>query len=210
MNNIALLFMFFIVIRRQTGNNSFTLPSINMAFDLDIKNTTEKIKMIKKIGPYFPEEYIPSVNKAIIITEKIVKLYEAINFIQEKNNLYITESVPVKNHKERLSYIANTIQKDFTKEEIMRLGNVADFILQMDRFNKMMNMLNYLTSNPDLLKDTDNMFKLFEPLFQGKDEKEMKKIKEMSKMLNILKAIDMPKNKEKEKENKEEKKEENL
>ncbi len=139
----------------------------------------------------------------------MLKIYETINFVQQKDNMYITESIPIKNHQERLSYIANTIQKDFAREEIKRLGYVADLILQVDRFNKMVNVLNSFTSNPDLLKDTNNMFKILEPLL-GKDEKEMKKIKEMTKMMNILKALDQPKGNKEKKEYKEDKKEENL
>ena len=86
---------------------------------------------------------------------------------------------------------------------------MADFILQIDKFNKMANMLNHITSNPDLLKDTNNMFKILEPLLGG-DENEMKKFKEMAKMMNILKVLDKPKeNKDKQVE-KNDKKEENI
>lgn len=208
MNNILVLFLF-IILLKEKKRGTLTLTSMDMGFDIDIKRTKEKIKMLKKIGPYFPEEYIASINKAIIITEKMLKIYETINFVQQKDNMYITESIPIKNHQERLSYIANTIQKDFAREEIKRLGYVADLILQVDRFNKMVNVLNSFTSNPDLLKDTNNMFKILEPLL-GKDEKEMKKIKEMTKMMNILKALDQPKGNKEKKEYKENKKEENL
>jgi len=205
MNNAALLLILIIMIKGK--KNIFSYANINNAFNLDIKTTTEKIRMIKKIAPYFPEEYLPSVNKAIMITEKIIKLHEAIDFICKKDNLYITESIPVENLQKRLSYIANTIQKDFTEEDINKLGTGADIILKIDKYNKMINMFNYINSNPDMLKDTNNMFKLIEPLLQNKDEKEMKKIKEMSRMMNILKALDTPNN---QKEKKDENKKENL
>lgn len=203
MNNAALLFMLLFMIKGK--ENILAFPNINSAFNLNVKTTTEKIKMIKKIAPYFPKEYLPSVNKAILITEKIVKLYETIDFIREKDSLYITESIPVENLQKRLSYIANTIQKDFTEEDINKLGAGADIILKIDKYNKMLNMLNYISSNPDMLKDTNNMYKLIEPLLQGKDEKEMKKIKEMSRIMGILKALDTPDNQKKKKDgNKEE------
>lgn len=208
MNNFLVLFLFLILLKEKRKND-LTLSSINISFELDINTTKEKIKLIKKIGPYFPEEYLPAFNKALVITEKILKLYETINFIQKEDNIYIAESIPVKNYQERLSYIANTIKKDFSKEEIERLGYLADFILQIDKFNKMANMLNHITSNPDLLKDTNNMFKILEPLLGG-DENEMKKFKEMAKMMNILKVLDKPKeNKDKQVE-KNDKKEENI
>lgn len=204
MNNAILLLMPFLMMRGK-GRRPLSLPSVNMAFDLDVRHTKEKIKMIRKIGPYFPEEYIPSINKALIITEKILKLYEAIEFLQEKDSLYIKEAVPVKSHQERLSYIANTLQKDFSREEIDRLGSIADIILQADRFNKMAHMLNHLTSNPDMLKDPNSIFKVLEPLLQGKDEKEMKKMKDMVKMMDIMKALDKPKKEDKKEAEKEEK-----
>jgi len=188
MNNIALLFILFIMMKGKDKSPHF--PNTRNTLYIDIKTTTEKIKLIKKIGPYFPEEYLPSINKAIMITEKIVKLYEVFDFICKKDMLYVTESIPVENLQKRLSYIANTIQKDFAKEDINRLGVGADIILKIDRLNKMMNMFSYISSNPDIMKDTNSIFKLVEPLLQDKDEKEMKKIKEMTRMMNILKALD--------------------
>ena len=39
---------------------------------------------MKKIGPYFPPEYIAPINKSIMITEKILGLYEAISFMETR------------------------------------------------------------------------------------------------------------------------------
>ena len=116
MNNILVLFLF-IILLKEKKRGTLTLTSMDMGFDIDIKKTKEKIKMLKKIGPYFPEEYIASINKAIIITEKMLKIYETINFVQQRTTCILPNPSQLKIIK-NACYIANTIQKDFAREEL--------------------------------------------------------------------------------------------
>lgn len=199
MDNKAIIFIFLILYsnkKKKITNSSSKSNSLK----LDIETTNEKIRFIKKIAPYFPKEHLPSINKAIIITEKILKIHEAVDFVYDSKNHTMIEHIPVENSKERLSYIANTIQKDFTEENIKKLGSGADLILKIDKYNTMMDIFNLIVSDPDSLNNPNKMLKLIEPFFKGKDENEIKKFKEMSKLMNILKALDNPKNKNKEKE----------
>jgi len=177
------------------NKNRFLLPSTNRSLQLkiDIKHTREKVKLIKKIGPYFPEEHLPSINRAIGITEKIIRLYEVMEFMQINEFNYIEKSIAIENNRERLNYIANVIEKEFSKDQIKEMGKTVDIILKIDKFNKMMNMMNLLMENQDRLNDKDSMLKLIEQFAPAKDEKERKKIKDMMKMLDVLKALDSPK-----------------
>lgn len=152
---------------------------------------------MKNIGPYFPEEFVPALNRSIIITEKIIKFYETIEFMQVSEAKYIKETIPVANNKERLSYIVNVIQKEVPKEETKNMGMALEMILNIDKYKKMFTILNSVISNPDSLNDPSKIFNLIEPFMQDKDEKE--KLKDMTKMLEIIKTLDTskaPKNKE--------------
>lgn len=208
MNIVLVLFLFLVLTKDDDSRFLISSSNNDKILDLDIPYTMQKIKVIKKIGPYFPEEYLPSINKGITIAEKIIKLYETLDFIQVSEANYIKDVVPVENNQERLSYIASTIQKEFSKDEIENMGTSIDTILKFDRYNKMFSMINYIMSNPDTLNNSSNMLDLMEPFLQGKDEKERKKMKDMSKMLEVLKTLDSP-TKSKDKENKTNKEENN-
>lgn len=192
MNSLILFLFLYMIIENK---NRFLLPSTNRSLQLkiDIKHTREKVKLIKKIGPYFPEEHLPSINRAIGITEKIIRLYEVMEFMQINEFNYIEKSIAIENNRERLNYIANVIEKEFSKDQIKEMGKTVDIILKIDKFNKMMNMMNLLMENQDRLNDKDSMLKLIEQFAPAKDEKERKKIKDMMKMLDVLKALDSPK-----------------
>lgn len=192
MNNGILLLMLLFFVKNKSKYSLLPITSNNI-MNIDVKHTVEKIRLIKKIGPHLPEEYLPSINKAIMITERFIKLYEALELIQTKEADYIVKSTPIDNNQERLSYIANTIQREFSEDEIKKLGKTVDMILKLDKYHKMMNMLNTVMANPEGLNDKNNLIKLMEPLMKGKDEKEIKKLKDMYKMIDILKAIDSPK-----------------
>jgi len=177
------------------NKNKFFLPIANKNFPprIDIKHTQEKIKLIKKVGPYFPEEYLSSINKAIGITEKIVRLYEVLEFMHINEFNYIEQSISIGNNRERLNYIANTIEKEFTKDQIKEMGKTVDLILKVDKFNKMINMMKLIMENQENLNDKDTILKLLEQFVPPKDEKEKKRIQDMIKMLDVLKALDSPK-----------------
>ena len=67
------------------------------------------------IGPYFPEEYIPTINRSILFTERIIKINELANFMKYNEYQYIKEPIPVENNKDRISKIVNIVQKSFKK-----------------------------------------------------------------------------------------------
>lgn len=172
--------------------------SIDKTINLNVPYTLEKIRIMKKIGSYFPEEFVPILNKSLIITEKIITLYETVEFMQVSEANYIKKTIPVKNSKERLSYIINTIQKEMPKEEIKNMGMAMEMILNMDKYKKMLTILNSVMSDPESLNDPTKMLNLIEPFIQDKDEKEKEKLKDMAKMLEIMKTLDTSKKTKKE------------
>lgn len=200
MNNGLILFFFLLlnqtkrknILETSKDNKSIKLKSpMNKTITLNIPYTNQKIKIMKKIGPYFPEEFIPVLNKALIITEKIIKFYEAIDFIQIKEVKYIENPIPIENNKERLSRIINTIQREFPTEEINNIGMIMEIILNTDKYKKMFTVLNSIMSNPDNFNDPTKIYSLIEPFMQNKDEKE--KLKNMVKTLEIMNTLDTPK-----------------
>ena len=164
----------------------------NKNISFSASHTKEKIRITKKIGPYFPEEVLPALNKSLIITEKIVKLQETIDFMKLPEDNYIKEAIVVDNPKQRLSYIMNTIRKEVPKQEVQDMGIIMEVILNVDRYKKILNILNSILSNPDILNDPKQMVILIEPFMEGKTKEEKEKLKDMINMLEIMKSLDEP------------------
>lgn len=193
--NIGIIFLLFILFYKNKEKTLSITPTEeqttssefeNDTLILDIDYTKEKIDIIKKIGVFFPEKFITTLNKTIFIAEKIIKLYETIEFINTPKISYIEKSVPVENNKERLSYIINTIQREFPKENIQNITLMLDMIINMDKYKSMLSSLNAFISNPNSLQNPDKLFQLLEPMMEGKDEKEKDKIKEIIKLLGVM------------------------
>ncbi|NLV76807.1 MAG: hypothetical protein GX023_07475 [Tissierellia bacterium] len=194
---IILLLLLLFYKRKEKTSNIFTTEGENISYEfenktksLNIPYTKEKINILKNIGIYFPEELIPLLNKSIFITEKIIKLFETMEFINISNISYIDKPIPVENNKERLSYIINTIQKEFPKENTQNIGTILDIIINMDKYKAIFSSLNTITSNPDNLKDPNQILHLLEPLLEGVDEKEKDKIREMAKILGLMNNLE--------------------
>ncbi|NLY77534.1 MAG: hypothetical protein GX080_05535 [Tissierellia bacterium] len=189
MSNIVLLLLLLMI---KEDRIALPTPNRSFALKLDTKHSREKIKLIKKVGPYFPEEYLHCINKAIGVTEKIIRLYDAMEYLSIKESNYIKRTIPVKNNKERLNYIVDVIEKEFTREQIKELGKAVDMVLKIDRLNKMMNMMSIIMESPENLNDKESLLRIMEQFSQGKSQEEKKKIKDMMRMLDIIKALDSP------------------
>lgn len=205
--DIGLLLILLLVINRNKDKEIFGLKQIHdNTRVLNLPYTKEKIRIVKKIGPYFPEEFLPYLNNALVITEKFVQVYETLEFIQYTKGDYIKDSVPVENNKERLSYIINTIQREVSTEEVRNMGMAIEMILNIDKYKKMFTTLASVMANPEGLNNPSSILSIMEPFMDGKDEMEKKKLKDMANMFELMKTLDKPKKSKEEVDNDQEKK----
>ena len=70
------------------------------------------------------------------------------------------------------------------------MGLVLDIIFNMDKYKSMLAMLNTFISDPNSLNEPKKLINIIEPLMEGKSEEEKKKIKEMMKMMELVKTLD--------------------
>ena len=143
-DNKALIILLFILMGRKADKQSYGLNSLGSFLkdiEVDPDYTVEKVNIAKKIGPYFPEGYIPNMNKSIAITEKFIKINELLDFMKEDEHRYISEHIPIDNNKDRISKIISTIQNEAPKSGINRVGTVVDLIINMDKYQKMLGLL---------------------------------------------------------------------
>ena len=203
MDNGLVLFLLLFLLNQKNESKKLNIPtdkgknilntSTHQTISLNIPYTEEKIRIMKKIGPYFSEDFLPIINKSIMATEKIIRLYEVMEFIQTPEIDYIQNIIPVKNNRERLSYIINTIQNEISREDIKNMGMAMEMILNIDKYKKMLITLSSIMSDPESLNDPTKMLGLIEPFMEGKDEKEKEKLKDMAKMLEVMKNLDTSK-----------------
>lgn len=196
MDNKLLIFIFLLILGKNQGNELTGLNSLTNfinTMEIDPKYTIEKIKIIKKVGPYFPEHYIPLINKSILFTERIIKINELVDFMKNDEYQYIKEPISVDNNKDRLNKIMNTIQKEVPSPEVTNLGTIMDLVINMDKYKKMFSMLSSFMNNQDNLKDPTQLISMFAPMLGNDNQKNNDKLKEMNKMMEIMKILNSPK-----------------
>lgn len=194
MENNPLIFVLFIMILNNKKNESLnSLINYFTTMEIDSKYTIEKINIIKKVGPFFPEHYIPIINKSILFTDRFIKLNELIDFMNKEKDDYIKEPIELTNHKDRLNKIITTIQKESSKSDIGNFGKIMDLIVNMDKYKTMFNLLNSTINNQDNIKDPTELIKTIAPIMSNDVKMDNDKIKEMTKMMEIFKVINSPK-----------------
>lgn len=183
-----------------TSSKSVNLSSIvNFLNELEIDPvyTREKIKIARKVGPYLPEKYIDLINQSMHHAERIIKINELMEFLNESQKTYIEAPIAVNNTKDRLSKIVKVVQSETSDKENKDLGVIMDLIVNMDKYKKIFSAVNTLMNSDDPLENPDKLIKMVIPIL-GENEVNGDKLKEMSKMLEIVKALNIPNNKDRE------------
>ncbi|MBW4829132.1 MAG: hypothetical protein KZY61_06405 [Clostridiaceae bacterium] len=203
MDNRLLAFFIFYVLKntdiKKSNVKNVLLLDLN---NLDTEHTTEKVRILKEVGPYFPEELIPILNKSLLITEKIIKTQDTMNFIKNNEPFKEVHLTKVENNKERFNYIVSTLKKEIPEEKINSIGYPFSLILNYDKYKYMFNLFSSIVSNPEKLDNPKKLISLIEPMMEGKDEKEKKKMKEMLQMAEIMMTLEPSNKKEKDSETK--------
>jgi len=196
LDNNILIFIVLLIAGKNQGNKLTglnTLENFVNTMEIDTKYTLEKIRMAKKIGTYFPEQYIPLINKSILFTERIMKINELIEFMKNEEYQYIKEATIVDSNKDRLNKIIHVLQKEASRSETKNVGMIMDLIINMDTYKKMFSVLTSVINSQDGLNDPTQLMNILTPLMDSDDLKNKDKFKEMGKMMEIMKILNSPK-----------------
>ncbi|NLY85465.1 MAG: hypothetical protein GX077_03820 [Tissierellia bacterium] len=196
MDNSLLLIILLIILRSSRINEFGGLKSFSdylRSLKIEPDYTLEKIKLLKKIGPYFPEEYIPTINRSILLTERIIKINELASFMKYDEYQYIKSPIPIKDNKERISKILNIVQREVSKSENNNFGMVMDLIVNMDKYKNLLSMLNSVKSNEEGLKDPSQLLNIFGPIIGIDINKDKDKLKDINRMMEIIKTLNSKK-----------------
>ena len=160
--------------------------------ELDNDHTVSKVKILKEVAPYLPEDYLPLINRSISFTEKFIKLNEVTNLLQKEERVYVSNHIPIKSE-ERMKKIMSIIHKESINLKKGQMSQILDLVLNMDKYQKMFGAFNMVMSNPNSLNDPSQLINLISPLMGSGSEENLSKFKEMSKMMELMKLLDTPK-----------------
>ena len=193
-----MLILLYLLTNKSNTNSQDTLHTIkNYIKDIQIdpNYTEEKIRIAKKIGPLLPLEYGVTFNKSILMTERIVKVMDAVDFVNnaEAPKILSLDLQP----KDRLQKIVATIQDEVQSSKIENFGLILDLIINMEKYKKMFTTITSLMGNKKGLSDTNSIINLMDTFMGGSSDKDKEKVNEMTKMFEILKMLDTPSKKDK-------------
>lgn len=150
---LLLLFVNFLnssSIKKNTISASHNKP----LHSINIKNLNEKINILRKIGPYFPESIIQSFNSIIFITDKLSKVVGLIELITSNKHYTPIVAIENLNSKERINGILSTITTEISDEKFNNVKPILDLALNADKYKSVINAMSNLNTNKS---DKDNM-----------------------------------------------------
>ncbi|HLR35905.1 MAG TPA: hypothetical protein VK071_11350 [Tissierellales bacterium] len=181
MNIIILLFFFSIFNERKDlldFNKNFAID-----VDIDVQDTKDRLNIMRKITPYFPKEYIPIVNKSILLTTKVLAIYQTKTFIETGEPFTPVKYKEVENNKERLNYIVTTLKQEVPDENLRSLITNLEMIINIDKYKDMFFTLNNIMTNSEKAIDIDKLLTMAKPFIENTDEDQKDQLLNMAKML---------------------------
>lgn len=196
-NNLFFILLLF-TMGKNSNNSKFNVDSLSNfigTMELDDQYTLEKIKIAGEIGPYLPENYIPLLNRSISITNNLIRINKVRDSLKIKEENYISKHIPMDNNKDRLNKILSIVQRESPNSKINKSGTVLDIILNMDKYKKTFEVLNKFMSSDQNINDPSQLINLIGPLMGGDEKDNSNKLKEITKVMDMMKLLDNPKKK---------------
>lgn len=191
--NIILLIVYLLQSSNSSNNDQVhIIKDYFKSMEIKPDYTREKLKLVKNLLPLVPEEYGNPVQKSVLLSEKIIRILEITEVMNQPTDKLEYTPIPVANNQERINKIISIVQKDFSKPKIKNLGFIMELITNMDKYKKMFSVISSLTSSTENNKDSKNMFKLMETFMGGGDQKSMDSFKDIAKMMELMKVLDSP------------------
>ncbi|SDY62288.1 hypothetical protein SAMN05660462_00488 [Proteiniborus ethanoligenes] len=169
---------------KRKSSDIFSLGSELIA-SIDYESLSEKIDMLKKIGPYLPENLIYSLNSIVLIGEKAVKVIGLMDFVSTNKSYQPISSIGELSSKDRINGILSTIKDDISDEKVKNIKPAIDIILNFDKYKDLVNMFSSLNSMTNKIEKkpapTEKTESVIEPSESNKNQ--------LESMINLIKPI---------------------
>lgn len=193
--------------KRKNNNVSglFNLGSDFLA-SIDIKSVNERMDIIKKIGPYMPENVVEPLNTIIFFIEKATTIIGLMEIITTNKSYSPIVTYDNLTNKDRINGILSTIKDESNDERINAIKPAIDVALNFDKYKSLIDMVSGLgninnrvdkisspppktetpvQANPNKPIQIEDMVNILKPLL-GNDEN---KINQLDNMINAIKPM---------------------
>lgn len=159
---------------------------------LEIDKIMNKVEFLRKAGPYFPEDAASILNKSILVTEKIIKIHETVDFIKTNNDFSPIKTVETKNDKEKINNILSIAKEEFPDNRLNDMGFIIDLFLNSEKYLNLLNIFGSLMAQSKSSKDLSSLSNNLKPMIDNLNEEDKTKIEEAMKMLEIIDILNNP------------------
>lgn len=173
---------------------------------IDFKSISEKMGIVKKIGPYMPEYITEPLNTIIFCIEKAATIIELMEIIATNKSYTPILTYDNLSNKDRINGILSTIKNEINDENFNALKPAIDVALNFDKYKSLGNMISGLgnitnkaekisspptkveipvQNNTSKSLQIEDMVNILKPLL-GNDEN---KINQLDSMVNVIKPM---------------------
>lgn len=176
------------IIESFANNVGFNKLKLNKDTMYNLKKT---IFIVKKVGPYLPEETITVLNNFMPTIDRISKIIVFLELISDYKPYEPIIAAKDINDENRLSKIVSVVKEEIPQDKVKKYAPILDIVTNIDKYKVLLELLTSFT-NPHEGSNKiqmENMIDLIIPLIGGEDEKSKNKVKDMVQMMEVLKLL---------------------
>ncbi|WP_427338902.1 hypothetical protein [Caloranaerobacter sp. DY30410] len=188
LNNKLLLLFTALIFMPKLINQRFSLQNLSKIFILN--NLDKKIHILKKVGPYLPEQMVGTLNIFIVNLEKINRIMGLYEFITMGKTFEPITPVTNITPKERINKIFQSLQEEIPDDKLLTIKPMLDLMINIDKFKPIISTLTKISSANDKSEiNIDDMIDLIKPMLGDEEAKNIDKMKDMLQMMELLNVL---------------------
>lgn len=187
LNNKLLLFAALIFVPRLINQG---IPIQNLLRTSILNNLDKKIHILKKVGPYLPEQIVGILNIFIVNLEKINRIMGLFEFVTIGKTFEPITPVTNITPKERINKIFQSLQEEIPDDKLPTIKPMLDLMVNIDKFKPIISTLSKISSANDKSEiKIDDMIELIKPMLGDEEAKNIDKMKDMFQMMELLNVL---------------------
>ncbi|MTI68830.1 MAG: hypothetical protein FH751_01065 [Firmicutes bacterium] len=186
-NNLLILGVLAIPILK---NTFFKNKSIDRIIgDVNIRSIQNKVEIVKKVGPYLPEQVVSTINTYMPMYEKISSIIGLMEILNSNKSFTPIKPVTNLNQNDKMNKIFTLVKDELPNDTLKSVKPLLDIVTNIDKYKVILDLLASFNDPNKKSFNMENLIDVIVPLMGGADNKNAEKMQDMVKMMELVNIL---------------------
>ncbi|MTI65923.1 MAG: hypothetical protein FH753_04900 [Firmicutes bacterium] len=169
--------------------------------DVNIRSIQNKVEIVKKVGPYLPEQVVSTINTYMPMYEKVSSIIGLMEILNSNKSFTPIKPVTNLNQNDKMNKIFTLVKDELPNDTLKSVKPLLDIVTNIDKYKVILDLLASFNDPNKKSFDMENLIDIIVPLMGGADNKNAEKMQDMVKMMELVNILNSDDDKDDAKDN---------